>query len=118
MASIEERNGSYKIVVSCGRDIYGKKIRETTTFTPDPSLTPKKRQKAVEEFARKFEEQVAGGRLMDGRKITLNSKSYSIWQYTPALEKENFLRWSGTILILKIILCQSQRRQVSLTASR
>lgn len=71
MASIEERNGSYKIVVSCGRDIYGKKIRETTTFTPDPSLTPKKRQKAVEEFARKFEEQVAGGRLMDGRKITL-----------------------------------------------
>ena len=48
MASIKERNGSYQITVSCGRDIYGKKLIETTTFTPDPSLTPKKRQKAVE----------------------------------------------------------------------
>lgn len=71
MASIRERNGSYQITVSCGRDIYDRKIRETTTFTPDPSLTPKKRVKAVEEFARKFEEQVLNGLALDGRKITL-----------------------------------------------
>ena len=71
MAFIEERNGSYRIVVSCGRDIYGKKKRETATFTPDPALTPKKRQKAVEEFARQFEAQVQNGMAMDGRKITL-----------------------------------------------
>ena len=51
MASIRERNGSYQITVSTGRDIYGKKLRETATFTPDPSLTPKKRQKAVKDFA-------------------------------------------------------------------
>ena len=71
MASIEERNGSYRIIVSCGRDIYGKKKRETATFVPDPGLTPKKRQKAVEEFARQFEAQVRNGMAMDGRKITL-----------------------------------------------
>lgn len=71
MASIEERNGSYRITVSTGRDIYGKKLRERTTFTPDPSLTPKKRQKAVEEFARQFEAQVQNGMAMDGRKVTL-----------------------------------------------
>ncbi|MBQ3194180.1 MAG: site-specific integrase [Oscillospiraceae bacterium] len=71
MASIEERNGSYRITVSCGRDIYGKKLREKATFTPDPGLTPKKRQKAVEEFARQFEAQVKNGMAMDGRKITL-----------------------------------------------
>lgn len=71
MASIEERNGSYRITVSCGRDIYGKKIREKATFTPDPGLTPKKRQKAVEEFARQFEAQVKNGMAMDDRKITL-----------------------------------------------
>ena len=47
MASIRERNGSYQITVSTGRDIYGKKLRETITFTPDPTLTPKKREKAV-----------------------------------------------------------------------
>ncbi len=71
MASIRERNGSYQITVSCGRDIYGKKLRETATFVPDPSLTPKKRQKAVEEFARQFEAQVRNGMVMDGRKLTL-----------------------------------------------
>ena len=71
MASIRERNGSYQITVSCGRDIYGRKIRETITFTPDPSLTPKKREKAVDEYARNFEAQVLNGIVMDGRKITL-----------------------------------------------
>ena len=72
MASITERsNGSFRITVSCGYDIFGKKIRETVTFTPDPSLTPKKRQKAVEDFARQFEEQVKNGVALDGRKITL-----------------------------------------------
>lgn len=71
MASIRERNGSYQITVSCGRDIYGKKLRESATFTPDPGLTPKKREKAVEEFARQFEEQVKNGVALDGRKITL-----------------------------------------------
>lgn len=71
MASIEERNGSYRIIVSCGRDIYGKKKRETATFVPEPGLTPKKRQKAVEDFAREFEAQVKNGMAMDGRKITL-----------------------------------------------
>ena len=71
MASIEERNGSYRIIVSCGRDIYGKKKRETATFVPDPGLTPKKRKKAAEEFARQFEAQVRNGMAMDGRKITL-----------------------------------------------
>lgn len=71
MASIRERNGSYQITVSTGRDIFGKKLRESTTFTPDPSITPKKRHKAVEEFARQFEAQVQNGMAMDGRKITL-----------------------------------------------
>ena len=71
MASIKERNGSYQITVSCGRDIYGKKLIETITYTPDPGLTPKKRQKAVEEFARKFEEDIKNGVALDGRKITL-----------------------------------------------
>lgn len=71
MASIKERGAGYQITVSCGRDIFGKKLIETTTYIPDPSLTPKKRQKAVEDFARKFEEQIKGGIAMDGRKITL-----------------------------------------------
>lgn len=75
MASIRERNGSYQITVSTGRDIYGKKLRETTTFVPDPGLTPKKKQKAVEDFAREFEAKVLNGIAMDGRKVTLKEFS-------------------------------------------
>ncbi len=72
MATIKERsNGAYQITVSCGYDIYGKHIRETTTFTPDPALTLKKKQKAVEAFAVDFEQKVKNGLTMDGRKITL-----------------------------------------------
>ena len=71
MASIRERNGTYQITVSCGYDIFGHKLRETTTYTPDPALTPKKREKAVEEFAREFEARIRNGAAMDGRKITL-----------------------------------------------
>lgn len=86
MASIRERNGSYQITVSCGRDIYGKKLRETTTFTPDPALTPKKKQKAVEEFARQFEAQVMNGVAMDGHKITLK-EFVERWQTEYAAQK-------------------------------
>lgn len=75
MASIRERNGNYQITVSCGYDIRGKKIVETTTFTPDPSLTPKKREKAVRDFAQQFESRVKNGIAMDGRKITLKEFS-------------------------------------------
>ena len=75
MASITERNGSYQITVSCGRDIYGKKIRETTTFVPDPKLTPKKREKAVQEFAADFERRVKNGQVLEGGKTTLKEFS-------------------------------------------
>lgn len=75
MASIRERKGaegvSYQITVSCGRDINGKKLRETVTYTPEQSLTPKKMKKAVEAFARDFEAKIKSGIAMDGRKITL-----------------------------------------------
>lgn len=47
MASIRKRGGGYQITVSCGYDITGKKLIQTTTFTPDPNLSPKKQEIAV-----------------------------------------------------------------------
>ena len=51
MASIKKikgKNGiSYKITVSCGYDVYGKKLIETTTFNPEQTLTPKKMLSSV-----------------------------------------------------------------------
>ena len=71
MASIRMRNGAYQITVSCGYDVKGKKLLETTTFTPDPAMSPKKQEKAAKEFAVLFEQRVKNGLAMDGRKITL-----------------------------------------------
>ena len=75
MAGITKRNGHYRITVSCGYDIYGKKLSETTTFTPDPTLSPKKQEKAVVDFAHEFEAKVKSGLAMTGGKITLDRKS-------------------------------------------
>ena len=71
MASIRKRGGGYQITVSCGYDITGKKLIQTTTFTPDPNLSPKKQEIAVKNFALEFENKIKSGYAMDGRKITL-----------------------------------------------
>ena len=71
MASIKERNGTFQITVSMGRDVYGKQILKYTSFTPDKGLTPRKRQKAVEAFAFDFEQRCLNGQLLEGEKITL-----------------------------------------------
>lgn len=61
MPSIRKRKETYQIIVSCGYDITGKKLTETTTFTPDPLLTPKQRERAVKAFAAEFESRVKSG---------------------------------------------------------
>lgn len=71
MASIRERKGAYQITVSLGRDIYGRKRVETTTFTPPDDLTPRKKEKAVQDFAHEFEAKVLNGIALDGRHTTL-----------------------------------------------
>lgn len=100
MASIRERNGSYQITVSCGYDIKGKKLLETTTFTPDPSLTPKKREKVVQEFAQQFETKVKNGLIMNGSKITLqeflNDGSANTPKSTLPLERSQNIKRSST----------------------
>ena len=70
MASIKQIGNSYKIIVSNGYDVNGKKIRETTTFTPDQTITPKQQQKALEKFVFEFEERVKNGKYLKGEKIT------------------------------------------------
>ena len=70
MASIRKRKNTYQITVSKGRDISGKQLVETTTFTPDPAKTEKQNQKVLEKFVFEFEEKVKSGKFMDGKKWT------------------------------------------------
>lgn len=69
MSSIRKRGNSYQITVSNGRDITGRQIIETATFTPDPNRTAKQNQKALEKFAFEFEEKVKSGKYLDGEKM-------------------------------------------------
>ena len=78
MASIQERNGSYQIKVSNGRDLNGKQIIETATFTPDPNKTKKQNEKALKKFALDFEETVKAGELLKGDKVTF-AKYSELW---------------------------------------
>ena len=96
------RNGTYQITVSCGYDVKGKKLLETTTFTPDPAMSPKKQEKAAKEFAVLFEQRVKNGLAMDGRKLTLEEfanrwlSEYAEINLQPGTEScaiRSFRRW-------------------------
>lgn len=67
MATIEKRNGAYRITVSCGVDINGKQIRRRMTYKPDSGMTAKQIEKEVQRQAVLFEEQCAKGLIMDGK---------------------------------------------------
>ncbi len=66
MASISEKKKdgkvvSYKFVVCLGRDVQGKQIRKTTTWTPPEGLTPAKAKKAAEAAAAVWEQELRSG---------------------------------------------------------
>lgn len=68
MATIEKRNKSYKITVSCGYGIDGRQIRRTMTYTPEKGMTTKQIEKEVQRQAVLFEEQCRDGVVgTDGR---------------------------------------------------
>lgn len=69
MPSIRERNGSYQITVSVGRDFEGRQLFERCTFHPTES-TPAKIRKEVEAFAISFEKRAKEGKYLDAEKIT------------------------------------------------
>jgi integrase len=75
MASIKQRGNTFFITVSNGYDINGKKIRETATFVPDSSMTPRQQEKSLERFVFEFEEKVKNGKYLDGEKITFKEFS-------------------------------------------
>ena len=65
MATTQERNGAYQIVVSAGYDLNGKQIRKTMTWKPEPGMTKKQIEKELNKQAVMFEERVSRGVLLD-----------------------------------------------------
>lgn len=72
MASIKKMSdGSYKITVSLGYDVCGKKIRRYMTWVPDKDYTPRQLEKEVNRQATLFEEACKTGQITKGGGIKL-----------------------------------------------
>lgn len=66
MANIEKRGDSYRITVSCGYDVEGKKIRAHMTWKPDKGMTERQIKKELERQAVLFEERCGKGGVASG----------------------------------------------------
>ncbi|WP_373263214.1 tyrosine-type recombinase/integrase [Hungatella hathewayi] len=71
MASIQKRGNSYRVTVSNGRRPDGTQIIETDTYTPDPGMTKRQIEKALNEFVVDFERDVKSGQNVKGKRMTL-----------------------------------------------
>ena len=75
MASVRKRGNSYQITVSVGRDMYGKKIVETATFTPNPGMGKREEKQALNQFVADFEKRVKSGANIKAERMTLRGLS-------------------------------------------
>lgn len=79
---IENKKGVvFRITVSNGYDMEGRKIKQTTTFTPDLSMTPKQQEGAANRFALEFEEKVKSGACFEGEKLSFEEYSIKWLEY-------------------------------------
>lgn len=65
MANIEKRGNAYRIVVSGGFDVNGKRIKHTMNYKPSEDLSPTKLKKDLDRVALEFEEKCNLGYVMD-----------------------------------------------------
>lgn len=77
MATMEKRGkNSYRLTVSCGYDINGKKIIKRKTISIDPKLTEKQKEKELQRQLTIFEDEVEKGTYLDAGKITFEEFIY------------------------------------------
>lgn len=72
MATIQKRNDSYLIRVSCGYDTQGKQIIKSRTWKPEAGMTEKQIQKELNRVSFEFESNVLNGNIADSTNIKLS----------------------------------------------
>lgn len=82
MATIEKITGktgtTYRISVSGGFDTAGKRIRHRTTYKPEPGMTARQIQKAVQRAAADFERSIEQGYSLDNRQTFSEYAAYVV----------------------------------------
>ena len=80
MATIEKLTNktgvTYRISVSSGFDTQGKRIRHRMTYKPDPVMTPRQIEKAVQRAATDFERSIEQGFVLDNRQTFADYAAY------------------------------------------
>ena len=82
MATIEKIPGktgtTYRITVSGGFDTAGKRIRHRMTYKPEPGMTARQTEKAVQRAAADFERSIEQGYALDNRQTFADYAAYVI----------------------------------------
>jgi len=82
MATIEKITGktgvTYRISVSGGFDTAGKRIRHRMTYKPEPGMTARQIQKAVQRAAADFERSIEQGYSLDNRQTFSKYSAYVV----------------------------------------
>lgn len=66
MATVQRRGDTYRITASAGYDTEGRQIRKSMTWRPAPGMTERQIAKELERQKVLFDEQVKGGRYLNG----------------------------------------------------
>lgn len=98
--NIAKRGSSYRITVSLGTDSKGKRVRETYTFNPDPTMTAKQAEQAAYKYGIELENKLKRGGSVKYEALTFNQfaemyfknhaptlKEYTAVQYRDIYEK-------------------------------
>ena len=82
MATIEKQVGkngtTYRITVYSGFDTQGKRIRHRQTYKPEPGMTARQTEKAVQRAAADFERSIEQGYALDNRQTFAEYAAYVI----------------------------------------
>lgn len=101
MATIEKRGESYRIIVSNGYDINGKQIREKMTWTPEPGMTKRQIEKALNREATLFEERVRHQLTQNGNIRLVDFTEIFLEQYArPNLKKKTAFSYEQTMKVI------------------
>lgn len=80
MATIEKQVGktgtTYRITVYSGFDTQGKRIRHRQTYKPEPGMTARQTEKAVQRAAADFERSIEQGYALDNRQTFAEYADY------------------------------------------
>ena len=101
MPTIQKRNNSYLITVSCGYDVTGRQIRKTMTYKPDPDMTDKQIEKELQRQAVLFEERCASGATQGGNIKLADFIELYFSDYAAAvLKKKTIVGYRGLVPVI------------------